>query len=197
MFGQLDTSLPANVVVSGAYVPSTPTPGTIRLDGNANYWAGTPPLDVVELVSDFGGLSSVDAFQQNRVDFVPVSGFDASWIRYDRELGPQLRQDSDFNLTYYGFNTTVEPFDDPLVRLAFAKAVDWNRIVTLGGEQPATSMVPVGIPGRDDADHRPTYEPEEARDLLARAGFPGGAGLPDDHAPHLRRRWRDDRGGGD
>jgi oligopeptide transport system substrate-binding protein len=179
MYGQLDASVPANVVVSGAYVPSVPGPGTIRLTGNSSYWARTPPLDVVELVSDLGGLNSVDAFQRETVDFVSVSAFDASWIKYDRELGPQLRQDSSFNLTYYGFNTTVEPFDDPDVRLAFAKAVDWNRIVTLGGGQPATSMVPVGIPGRDDADHRPTYDPEAARDLLDAAGFPGGEGMPE------------------
>lgn len=179
MYGQLETSLPANVVVSGAYVPSLVGSGTIRLTGNPNYWAGTPPLDVVELVSDFGGSNAVDAFEAGTVDFVSVSGFDASWIKYHRELGPQLRRDSDFNLTYYGFNTIVEPFDDPNVRLAFAKAVDWNRIVTLGGGQPATSMVPVGIPGRDDADHRPTYDVEAARDLLEAAGFPGGEGIPD------------------
>ena len=177
MYGQLDTSVPANVVVSGAYLPSISGPGTIRLTGNSNYWAGTPPLDVVDLVSDLGG-NAVDAFQLGRVDLVSVSGFDASWIKYDRDLGPQLRQDSDFNVTYYGFNTTVEPFDDPNVRLAFAKAVDWNRIVTLANGEPATSMVPVGIPGRDDADHRPTYEPEVARNLLAAAGFPGGEGMP-------------------
>ena len=179
MYGQLDTTLPANVVVSGAYVPSVAAPGTIRLTGNPNYWAGLPSLDVVELVSDLGNIGSVDAFQQRKVDFTPLSGFDASWIKYDRELGPQLRQDSDFNLTYYGFNTTVEPFEDPEVRLAFAKAVDWNRIVTLSDAQPATSMVPAGIPGRDDADHRPTYEPGAARELLAQAGFPGGEGVPD------------------
>jgi oligopeptide transport system substrate-binding protein len=178
MYGQLESSVPANVVVSGAYVPSLTGPGSIRLTGNPNYWAGTPPLDVVELVSDFGGANSVDAFEAGTVDFVPVSGFDASWIKYHRELGPQLRQDSDFQLTYYGFNTTVEPFDDPDVRLAFAKAVDWNRIVTLGGGQPATSMVPVGIPGRDSADHRPTYDVEAARELLSDAGFPGGEGMP-------------------
>lgn len=177
MDARLHPALPADAVVSGAYLPSTTGEGTIRLTGNSNYWAGTPPLDVVELVSDLGG-NPVGAFEGGGVDLVPVSSFDASWIKYDRDLGPQLRQDSDFNLTYYGFNTTVEPFDDPNVRLAFAKAVDWNRIVTLGGGQPATSMVPVGIPGRGDADHRPTYDVGAARDLLATAGFPGGEGIP-------------------
>ena len=39
-------------------------------------------------------------------------------------------------------------------------------------------MIPAGVPGRDDIDHQPTYDPEAARQLLADAGFPDGAGFP-------------------
>lgn len=179
MYGQLDSSVPQNVVVSGAYVPSIAGPGVIRLTGNPNYWAGTPPLDVVELVSDFGGTNAVDAFQTGTIDYAGVSSFDASWLQYDAELGPQLRRDSNFSLSYYGFDTTVEPFDDATVRLAFAKAVDWNRIVTLADALPATSMIPPGIPGRDETDYRPTFEPDVARDLLEQAGYRNGDGFPE------------------
>lgn len=178
MYGQLDSGPPANVVVSGAYVPSVPTAGVIRLTGNPNYWAGTPPLDVVELVTDLGAKGSVDAFGDGTLDFVGISSFDASWIAYDVDLGPQLRRSEDFSVSYYGFDTRVPPFDDPTVRLAFAKAVDWDRIVRLAGQEPATSMIPAGIPGRDDVDHRPTYDPEAARQLLADANYPGGVGFP-------------------
>lgn len=178
MYGQLDTAPPANIVVSGAYVPSIPAAGVIRLTGNPRYWAGTPPLGVVEMVTDFGGESSVSAFEAGTVDYVGVSSFDASWIAYDADLGPQLRRSEDFTVSYYGFETRVEPFDNPTVRLAFAKAVNWDRIVRLSGEPVATSMIPAGVPGRDDIDHRPSYDPEAARQLLADAEFPGGAGFP-------------------
>ncbi len=50
---------------------------------------------------------------------------------------------------------------------------------------PATSMIPAGVPGRDDIDHKPTYDPEAARQLLADANYPGGAGFPTSRA---RRR---------
>ena len=178
MYGQLDSAPPANIVVSGAYVPSIPSVGVIKLTGNARYWAGTPPLDVVELVTDFGGQSSVAAFEAGTVDYVGVSSFDASWIAYDANLGPQLRRSDDFTVSFYGFETRVAPFDNPQVRLAFAKAVNWDRIVRLAGEPVAPSMVPAGVPGRDDLDHRPSYDPEAARQLLADAQFPGGAGFP-------------------
>jgi oligopeptide transport system substrate-binding protein len=174
-FGR-DPALP--LTVSGAYVPTGNDGGSITLRGNPNYWAGLPPLDVIELVSDFGGKNPTDAFQDGTVDFTGISGADAPWLQYDRELGSQLRHDSDFTVSYYAFNTTADPFDDADVRLAFAKAVDWDRIASLGGGIAATSMVPIGVPGRDDEDHRPAFDPDAARDLLEQAGFPGGAGLP-------------------
>ena len=33
-------------------------------------------------------------------------------------------------------------------------------------------------PGRSDQDFLPTYDPDNARELLAKAGYPGGAGFP-------------------
>ena len=49
-------------------------------------------------------------------------------------------------------------------------------------------MVPPGIPGRSDRDFLPVHDPAAARSLLAEAGYPGGAGFPDDDADDRRRR---------
>jgi oligopeptide transport system substrate-binding protein len=174
--GHLDAAPPT--VVSGAYLPEVSGPGVIHLTGNPNYWAGMPALDEIDLVTDLDGQNPTDLFTNGELDYVGVSGGDAPWVKYDRELGPQLRSTDGLTIAYYGFTTTIAPFDDPDVRLALAQAVDWQRIVTLGGGVPATSMVPAGIAGRDDANHQPAYDPDNARALLAAAGYPGGAGLP-------------------
>ncbi|HEY7598525.1 MAG TPA: ABC transporter substrate-binding protein, partial [Candidatus Limnocylindrales bacterium] len=167
MWDVLDTpALPADMVVSGGYVPVAETPTRITFEANPSYWAGEPPLAVIELVTDLGGASPVDAFQAEQVDYIGIGSFDASWIKYDDTLGPQLRLVDDFVVHYYGFDTTRAPFDDRRVRLAFAKAVDWDRMVRLAGEEPATSLVPAGIPGGGEEDYRPTYDPAEARRLL-------------------------------
>jgi oligopeptide transport system substrate-binding protein len=180
MHGALAFELPANIVVSGAYVPSHPAEGVIRLQGNGNYWAGMPRLEIVELVTDLGGLSPVSAFLAEDVDYTSIASYDASWISYDRSLGPQLRRTDSFSVHYYGFDAATPPFDDTRVRLAFAKAVDWQRIVRLATEgDPAGSLIPRGVPGRDDVDYRPAYDPGEARSLLADAGYPGGEGFPE------------------
>jgi oligopeptide transport system substrate-binding protein len=171
--------LPAGMVASGGYVPTAQTATSITLDANANYWAGKPAISPIELVVDTQDQDPIDMFEAGNIDYTPVGSIDAAWIRYDRNLGPELRSTADLLMHYYGFDTTRPPFDKPAVRRAFGEAVDWDRIVTLGGGTPVHSMVPPGIPGGGTEDYRPAHNPDDARAQLAQAGFPGGAGFPD------------------
>lgn len=174
--------LPAGFVGSGAYVLKAATDEKTTLTANERYWAGSPPIPMVELVHDIGGRSPVAAFEDGDIDLTGIFPFDATWIAYDETLGPQLRETVSLSLNYYGFDTRRPPFDDARVRRAFAQAVDWRRLVSLvAGETAsvATGMVPPGIPGRSDEDFLPAHSPDEARRLLADAGYPGGAGFPE------------------
>jgi oligopeptide transport system substrate-binding protein len=172
----------SSFVASGGYMLSGTTDTGLTLTANPHYWAGEPRIRTIELVGDLGGRSEVDAFQANELDYAPLNGADATWIAYDRTLGPQLREVASLSTEYYGFDTSRPPFDDVRVRQAIAKAVDWRRLATLAGSggsaEVANSMVPPGVPGRSDADFVPTYDPPAARRLLADAGYPGGAGFP-------------------
>jgi oligopeptide transport system substrate-binding protein len=165
-------------VVSGAYVPTTPDDSTIHLAANSAYWAGTPEISSIDLVTDFGGTSGAQLFDQGQLDYAGIGAGDASWIAYDQNLGPELRKMNSFGVSYYGFNTNIAPFDNANVRRAFGEAVDWNRMVTLAGGVPATSMIPPGVPGRDEVDHLPSYDVADAKSLLAAAGYPDGANFP-------------------
>jgi oligopeptide transport system substrate-binding protein len=171
-----------DLAVSGAYTVSAVTGSEITLAANDRYWAGRPAIATAHLLANVGGRSPVSAFEDGDVDYTGVSSFDASWIRYDAELGPQLRLVPSLSLTYVGFTPTSPPFDDVRVRQAFGAAVDWTGLVELGGASlgdiPAVSMVPPGIPGRGDGRWLPEHDPDRARDLLAAAGYPGGAGFP-------------------
>jgi oligopeptide transport system substrate-binding protein len=100
--------------------------------------------------------------------------------------------------TYYAcFNNTRAPFDDARVRKAFSLAIDRNYLVekvTQVGEQPAGGWVPSNlydVQGAAGPDFRTVggdyisvdkadYEAncEEARRLLAEAGYPNGEGFP-------------------
>jgi oligopeptide transport system substrate-binding protein len=169
-------------VGSGAYVLSAKTATEMTLTANEHYWAGSPPIRTVHLLTTLKGKSSVQAFEDGDLDYAPIGDYDAAWIRYDANLGRALRSVPSAAVSYYGFDASRPPFDDVKVRQAFAWAVDWKRIVKLAGgnsQIPATSLVPPGIPGRSQRDFSPKHDPAAARASLAAAGYPGGAGFPE------------------
>jgi ABC-type transport system substrate-binding protein len=172
---------PDEFVGSGGYVLTAANGSELTLTANDRYWAGRPRIRTLHLLADIEGRSPVAAFEDDDLDYTGIADFDASWIRYDKDLGPQLRRVPSLSLEYVGFDTSRPPFDDVRVRQAFGKAVDWRRIVELGdsgSSRPATSMVPPGIPGRSDKDFVPVHDPDTARALMAEAGYPAGRGFP-------------------
>ncbi len=171
----------AGIPSSGAYTIGAITADEFTLKSNPRYWAGVAAIPTVHLVTSIGGRSPVTAFEAGDVDYTQVGSTDASWIQFDSILGPQLRVVPSMSLTFIGFTADRPPFDDVRVRQAFGAAVDWQRITELasyGASLPADSMVPPEIPGGGDGNWLPAHDPVRARELLAAAGYPGGAGFP-------------------
>lgn len=84
---------------------------------------------------------------------------------------------------YYWVNVKKPPMDDKRVRQALALAIDRERLVkfvTRGGQVPATAFTPPGTGGYTPKKHLPSdgSKIEEAKKLLAAAGYPGGKGFP-------------------
>jgi len=81
---------------------------------------------------------------------------------------------------YYNINTTVPPLNDVRVRRALAMSIDRKAIVeniTKGGQLPAHALTPPDTAGYTARAAVP-YDIEQARQLLAEAGYPNGAGFP-------------------
>lgn len=87
---------------------------------------------------------------------------------------------AEYGTYYYSLNVNRPPLDNKLVRRALNMAINKEEITEkyLGaGQVPATTFVAPGTPGYP-YPKAPGYDPEEARRLLAEAGFPGGKGFP-------------------
>jgi oligopeptide transport system substrate-binding protein len=109
--------------------------------------------------------------------------------------------------SYASFDATRPPFNDPRVRQAFALATDQETLadVVLGGyDLPATGgFVPPGMPGHSPDIGLP-YDPAQARQLLAEAGYPAGHGFPtvvwwlhsrfEGFGAYLQQQWRENLG---
>jgi ABC-type transport system substrate-binding protein len=172
---------PGSFVGSGAYILGAITSTETTLQANSHYWAGKPAISTVHVLKDIAGQSPVDVFLSGKLDYTPIASFDATWIAYDRTLGPALRLVTTASVEYYGFDTTKPPFSDVHVRRAFAMGIDWRRLVILlddPTEKPATSMVPPGIPGASGTDFVTKFDVAGAKAELAQAGFPNGVGFP-------------------
>ena len=80
-----------------------------------------------------------------------------------------------FNIFYIGFNNTIAPFDNLLVRQAVAYAIDRNRIVEQYypvGSSVSDSFVPAFVyPGASPNVPWLEFDQAKARELLTEAGY--------------------------
>jgi len=166
----------------------------ILMEKNPEHWdyANLGPDEIkFYLIDDQNAmLNGFDSGELDYIDDVPINEI------------PRLLESGALTVvpyigTYYvEFQTQKAPFDDPKVRQAFTLAIDRNYIVeniTQTGQLPASGFVPSGIYDKEgagsdfrevggdyysveDADYAANCE--KARQLLAEAGYEGGAGFP-------------------
>jgi oligopeptide transport system substrate-binding protein len=153
----------------------------IRLVKNPYYWdAANTRTAVVDLLPISAPSTALNLYQSGDADII----WDRDNLPY--ELMDVLSKHPDFHTfpylaTYFiRCNTTRAPFNDPRVRKALALTIDKRRLVDRflgGGGIPANHLVPDGTANYDPAPGL-GYDPQEARRLLAEAGYPGGKGFP-------------------
>jgi oligopeptide transport system substrate-binding protein len=82
---------------------------------------------------------------------------------------------------YFAFDTSKPPFDDFLVRKAFALAIDkdrYNDVVHEGKGVVAQGLYPPGLPGHNADVTSLGYDPDEAVEALKASSYQGPTSLP-------------------
>ncbi len=182
---------PAKVVCNGPFMLTEYKIGDgLKLVKNPEYWnAENVKIDVINGKFIDDQSTAYQAYQSGELDFIP--GVPTA------EIPKLIAEDPNFYVFpllgtyYYNFNLDLDLFKDVRVRKALSLAIDREMITeTVGaGEIPATAFVPPGFlddKGNDFFETAGAYSLvtdgskfEEAKALLAEAGFPNGEGFPE------------------
>jgi len=176
---------PATNVSSGPWLLEEFSPDRrVAVKPNPKYTGKLRPLTDSLHANVVTGGSDLDRYLANEVDYISLSAGDMPAVLADDTLKAELKLNpADFRTFYLFFDVTKAPFDNPKVRLAFAKAIDREGIVNgilAPLAVPAYSMLAPGFPDSNSAGLKSIqgYDPDAAKALLAEAGFANGAGFP-------------------
>jgi oligopeptide transport system substrate-binding protein len=145
------------------------------------YWVDAPNvhLDHIRMAMIADTASALDEYREGNLDSLdPYGGLtseDVDLVREDPVYGKQLHLVRTPCTHYYGFNTTKAPFNEPLVRRAFAAAVDRETLVTsvvkLG--EPAKWFTRPGVYASFDVSEKLgiPFDVNKAREYLRQAGY--------------------------
>jgi len=155
---------------------------TLVLLANEEYFRGRPRLDKIEFVVVADEAERYRLFREGHLMHVDVPDSEYKNVKQDPRLSKYLLETSRWGTNYLGMNLKMPPFNDVLVRQAINYAIDRDPIVELvlnNRAKTAYGVLPPGITGYDPNLRGYSFDPEKARALLAKAGYPDGKGFPE------------------
>ncbi|MFY8215459.1 MAG: peptide ABC transporter substrate-binding protein, partial [Chthoniobacterales bacterium] len=173
---------PGRIINNGAYLlEEWKINDRIRLRRNPGYWnAKNVALEVVDVLPIAKDTVAFNFYASGNADLVMDKGLAPPSLLEDLKKRPDFHAAPFLGTYFLRFNCQQGPFADVRVRKAFAMTVDKQKIVeriTRAGESAAQGFVPPGLDGHIAPEGLP-YDPDQARALLAEAGFPDGRGFP-------------------
>ncbi len=150
---------------------------SITLQRNPNYWGEIPgnvETIVLRVIPDTAArlaalqAGEIDGYERPSVEDIEV---------INSTDGLRVEPRPSFNTFYLAFNYRIKEFRDPLVRQAISLAINRQEIVDafyVEGAVPANTMNPPTIAIGFNANVQTPYDPEQAKALLAEAGYPDG-----------------------
>ena len=170
---------PENIITLGPYrLASWKHHDNILLTKNPGYWGEPPGIEKVNIIMNENPSSALAQYESGQLDYADSKSIPPLEV-------PRLKDLRDFTTTlqfrgnYIAFNVEKPPFDNPLVRKAFAASIDRQSIVGLiqGAGITTKSWIPKNMLGHNP-DIGIEFDPEQARKWLAEAGYPDGKGFP-------------------
>ena len=144
------------------------------LERNQNYHLGAPKLN--RIVMNLAGGQSMAMYENDEIDITGVGMLDLERVL---DLNNPLSNEivvapPSFSISYIGFNTNVNPFDDIYFRKALTHAINKPLIsseVLSDLVIPAFGILPPGFPGYQNDLKGLEYNPDLAREFLEKSKY--------------------------
>ena len=143
---------------------------------NDEYWDIPAKVDEVEFKVIPSNKDRLEQLKQGIIHIADNLGpDDVAIIENDKNLQLLLRPY--FNVGYLAMNNEKPPFDNRDVRIALNLAInkeDMIKEVFANLARPAKTFIPPLLWGYNEGIEESEYNPEKAKQLLARSGYPNG-----------------------
>lgn len=179
-----DWQEPPNYVSNGGYaVKAWEKNSSLTLVPNEKYWerdaVSYDQIKVLLVEPTASGTSSVP-YENNETDILPIGEADVLRFQEDPELSKHLKTVNTYGIVYLAKLRSKHPaLEDKRVRQALSMALDRKTLAGVApGSEPGQTLVTSRVKGWEDSLAL-GENIEEAKKLLAEAGFPNGKGLPE------------------
>lgn len=152
----------------------------IDLAPNPYYWRGKPKLKLVRILFFRNPDTAYTLYRTGGLDVTGTQLPPVNQLARARTQ-PGFQQMAQLATTYLTPNERKSPFNSVHVRRAFSFAINRPVLVNklLGGQfSPAHTILPPGIPGYNAATKGESFDPAQAKQELAAAGYPNGRDFP-------------------
>jgi oligopeptide transport system substrate-binding protein len=171
---------PEHIVTSGAFKLQEWKPyEQIVVVKNPAFWDNAnTKLDKIIFPATEQLTTAMNLYKSGEIDCTQSNEVPPPWRNQLKETKQDYRYGPYLQIEFVAIKTTMPPLNDVRVRKALSMAINRQIIADQApGRQPLTAFTPK-MEGYENAQGA-GYNPEEARKLLAEAGFPGGKGFPE------------------
>ena len=186
---------PENIVTCGAFRVKNYRPyDALVLEKDPKYWdAANVHLDGIEFYPVEEPATVMNLYKGGSIDAFFNHSVPSSWIQEIRKYKDEYMNFPENSTSYYAMNLTKPPFTDPRVRRAFNFGLDHEALSNFRKiTKPLYEISPSGLVAGYDAARQKIseeirkergtapaewakynrFDPDQARKLLAEAGFP-------------------------
>jgi ABC-type oligopeptide transport system substrate-binding subunit len=147
---------------------------------NPRYWdAEHVKLARVRMLMIESVNTALNMYEAGELDSIGGSSLPSEFMDHLSHYG-DFEQDKMLATYFFWINVKKPPLDDKRVRRALSLAIDRASLVKYvlrAGQAPSADLVPDGVGGYASL-HSPIFDPEQARRLLAEAGYGPDHPLP-------------------